>query len=101
MEGSGSAVSRLRKHISATGCSDVLPGADAMHDVALKKVTIRGFKSIKDCTIDLGSINVFIGPNGSGKSNFISALFFLQNILDKNLQRSVGVVVCPLCCTAG
>ncbi|WII09712.1 AAA family ATPase [Methanomassiliicoccales archaeon LGM-DZ1] len=66
-----------------------------MHDVALKKVTIRGFKSIKDCTIDLGSINVFIGPNGSGKSNFISALFFLQNILDKNLQRSVGVAGLP------
>ena len=66
-----------------------------MHDVRLKKVTIRGYRSIKDCTVDLGSINILIGPNGSGKSNFISALFFLQNILDKNLQRAVGMVGLP------
>lgn len=66
-----------------------------MHDVRLKKVTIRGYRSIKNCTVDLGSINILIGPNGSGKSNFISALFFLQNILDKNLQRSVGMTGLP------
>ena len=66
-----------------------------MHDVRLKKVTIRGYRSIKNCTVDLGSINILIGPNGSGKSNFISALFFLQNILDKNLQRAVGMVGLP------
>lgn len=66
-----------------------------MHDVRLKKVTIRGYRSIENCTVDLGSINILIGPNGSGKSNFISALFFLQNILDKNLQRAVGMAGLP------
>lgn len=66
-----------------------------MHDVRLKKVTIRGYRSIKNCTVDLGNINILIGPNGSGKSNFISALFFLQNILDKNLQRAVGMAGLP------
>ena len=88
-------IRQLINHISATGCSNALFGADAMQDVRLKKVMIRGFRSIKDCTIDLGSINVLIGPNGSGKSNFISALFFLQNILDKNLQRAVGIAGLP------
>lgn len=59
-------------------------------ETMLKSVTVRGFKSMMDSTIQLRNINVLIGPNGSGKSNFISALYFLQKILDKNLQETVG-----------
>lgn len=59
-------------------------------ETMLKSVTVRGFKSILNSTIQLRNINVLIGPNGSGKSNFISALYFLQKILDKNLQETVG-----------
>ena len=33
---------------------------------------------------------MLIGSNGAGKSNFTSAFSFLQNILSKNLQVSVG-----------
>ena len=56
----------------------------------LNKVRICGFKSIKDCVVDLNRINILIGPNGSGKSNFISALSLLQKISDGNLQETVG-----------
>ena len=56
----------------------------------LSRMTIRGFKYIKNCDISFGKINVLIGSNGAGKSNFISAFSFLQNILSKNLQVSVG-----------
>ena len=56
----------------------------------LSRMTIRGFKSIKNCDISFGKINVLIGSNGAGKSNFISAFSFLQNVLSKNLQVSVG-----------
>ena len=56
----------------------------------LSRMTIRGFKSIKNCDISFGKINVLIGSNGAGKSNFISAFSFLQSILSKNLQVSVG-----------
>ena len=56
----------------------------------LSRMTIRGFKSIKSCDLSFGKINVLIGSNGAGKSNFISAFSFLQNILSKNLQVSVG-----------
>ena len=56
----------------------------------LSRMTIRGFKSIKSCDISFGKINVLIGSNGAGKSNFISAFSFLQNVLSKNLQVSVG-----------
>ena len=46
----------------------------------LSRMTIRGFKSIKNCDISFGKINVLIGSNGAGKSNFISAFSFLQSI---------------------
>ena len=41
----------------------------------LSRMTIRGFKSIKNCDISFGKINVLIGSNGAGKSNFISFPF--------------------------
>ncbi len=40
----------------------------------LTKLTIRGFRSLKDVTWQPGSLNVVIGPNGSGKSNLIKTL---------------------------
>lgn len=56
----------------------------------LSKIRISGFKSIKECNIDFGKINVLIGSNGAGKSNFISAFSLLQNVLMKNLQVTVA-----------
>jgi predicted ATPase len=38
----------------------------------LKHISIKGYKSIKELSLDLSPINVLIGANGSGKSNFIS-----------------------------
>ena len=37
----------------------------------LSRMTIHGFKSIKNCDISFLKINVLIGSNGAGKSNFI------------------------------
>ncbi len=66
-----------------------------MADTKLKRVSISGFRSIRGSVVNLRNINILIGPNGSGKSNFISALYFLQNILDKNLQSTVGRIGLP------
>ncbi len=35
---------------------------------------VVGFKSLRDVSVDLGIVNVFIGANGSGKSNLLEAL---------------------------
>jgi predicted ATP-binding protein involved in virulence len=35
----------------------------------LSKIIIKGFKSIKECELDLKNINVLVGANGAGKSN--------------------------------
>lgn len=56
----------------------------------LSKIKISGFKSIKECTVNFGKINVLIGSNGAGKSNFISAFSLLQNVLTQNLQLTVA-----------
>ena len=52
----------------------------------LSRVSIKGYKSIKDCALKLNNINVLIGSNGAGKSNFISAFTLLQSVLKKELQ---------------
>lgn len=62
----------------------------ALEKDQLSRIIISGFKSIKQCDITFGKINVLIGSNGAGKSNFISAFSLLQNILSHNLQVSVA-----------
>lgn len=52
----------------------------------LSRVVIKGYKSIRECNVNLKPINVLIGSNGAGKSNFVSAFTFLQNILRQNLS---------------
>jgi len=52
----------------------------------LTRVIIKGFKSIKECEIDLRNINVLIGANGAGKTNLLSALELLQSVLSGSLS---------------
>jgi hypothetical protein len=40
----------------------------------IRTVTIRGFKSIQEASIELGRLNCFIGANGVGKSNVLEAI---------------------------
>ncbi len=61
-----------------------------LKDGQLSKVRISGYKSIKQCEIDLKKINVLIGSNGAGKSNFISAFSLLQEVLKGNLQLTAA-----------
>jgi len=56
----------------------------------LCNIKIKGFKSIKECDLDLNNINVLIGSNGAGKSNFISAFNLLNHILTQELSLYVG-----------
>jgi hypothetical protein len=44
----------------------------------LRRLHIKGFKSIVDQTIALGRVNCFIGANGTGKSNILEALGVLS-----------------------
>jgi predicted ATPase len=55
----------------------------------LRKVVIKGYKSIKDISLDITDMNVLIGQNGAGKSNFISVFKLLRNIIEERLQYTV------------
>jgi predicted ATPase len=50
-----------------------------------EKLTIRNFKSIREQTLELNSLNVLIGANGSGKSNLIQAFSLLREIVESHL----------------
>lgn len=56
----------------------------------LRKVAIKGFKSIASAEIELRDLNVVIGANGSGKSNLIGVFRLLERVLSHNLQLHVA-----------
>jgi predicted ATPase len=57
----------------------------------LEKLTINNFKSIREQTLGLGRLNVFIGGNGVGKSNLIEVFRFLREIVNQNLAGYTGI----------
>ncbi len=56
----------------------------------LSRIVLRGFKSIRECDLELKELNVLIGPNGAGKSNFIGFFRLIQQMLEGQLQLYVG-----------
>jgi predicted ATPase len=44
----------------------------------LASVAVKDFKSLKDVTVDLGQVNVFVGANGAGKSCLLEAVGILS-----------------------
>jgi len=63
-----------------------------MADNQVSRITVRGFKSIRDVTLELRDLNVLIGPNGAGKSNLIAFFRMLAYMLSSNgsLRLYVG-----------
>lgn len=61
--------------------------------VRVKRLTIRGFKSIRDLRdFEPKPINILVGANGAGKSNFISFFRLMSWMMGSppNLQRYVA-----------
>jgi predicted ATPase len=52
-------------------------------------VTIRNYKSIAACKVQLGPLMFLVGPNGSGKSNFLDALRFVADALRSSLDHAL------------
>ncbi|MEZ4511144.1 MAG: AAA family ATPase [Chloroflexota bacterium] len=57
---------------------------------AIERMTIQGYKSIREMELDLRPLNILIGANGVGKSNFISVFKFLHELASENLQLHVA-----------
>ena len=57
---------------------------------ALEKMTVKGFKSIKNLDeFKLGDLNVIIGANGAGKSNFVQIFRMLMTMTQKNFSKFI------------
>jgi predicted ATPase len=55
----------------------------------IRRVTLRNYKSIAACKVDLGPLMFLVGPNGAGKSNFLDALRFVADALRNSLDYAL------------
>lgn len=55
----------------------------------LRRVRIRGYKSIAFCDVTLEPLTILVGRNASGKSNFLDALAFLRDVVVKGVHEAV------------
>ncbi len=57
----------------------------------IEKLTIKGFKSIKELTeFPLGDINIIVGANGAGKSNFVQMFRMVRAMIRKDFQNFIA-----------
>src|SRR3972149_6736000 len=57
----------------------------------LKSLRVANFKSIREQTLELDSLNVLIGANGAGKSNLLSFFKLLNEMIGGRLQNHIEV----------
>jgi predicted ATPase len=55
----------------------------------LRRVRIRGYKSIAFCDVTLEPLTILVGRNASGKSNFLDALAFLSDCVKLGVPEAV------------
>ncbi len=56
----------------------------------IHRIHIENFKSLRDVTVELSPVTVFIGRSGTGKSNFASAIQFLRDYLAFGPRQGFG-----------
>ena len=56
----------------------------------LRRVRIRGYKSIAFCDVTLEPLTILVGRNASGKSNFLDALAFLRDLMEMRATEAVN-----------
>ena len=57
---------------------------------SLKRIQIKGFRSIKEMTLELRPLNVLIGTNGAEKSNLIAFFKLVNELMAGRLQQHIG-----------
>ena len=53
----------------------------------LRRLRVRGYKSLVDCTVDLTPLTVVFGPNGAGKSNLLDLIGLLSRLASRETVR--------------
>ena len=55
----------------------------------ITSVSLKNYKSIAACDVQLQPLTFLVGRNGSGKSNFLDALRFVADALDSSLEHAI------------
>lgn len=63
----------------------------------IHQIQIQNFKSLRNVTVDLSPVTVFIGKSGTGKTNFASAIRFLRDYLARGPQQVQQEYQYPVC----
>ncbi len=64
---------------------------DSLKRMALERITIAGYRSIRRLQFDLKQLTVVSGPNGSGKSNLYKALRLLAKTAQGGLPQAIAL----------
>lgn len=56
----------------------------------IHQIRIQNFRSLRDVTVELSPVTVFIGKSGTGKTNFASAIKFLRDCLASGRQQAAS-----------
>lgn len=56
----------------------------------LRRVQIRGYKSIGFCDVTLEPLTILVGRNASGKSNFLDAMGFVRDVIKHDIDAAVN-----------
>ena len=62
---------------------------DMKDSTFITSVTIKNYKSIAACDIQLRPLMFLVGPNGAGKSNFLDSLRFVADALNSSLDHAI------------
>lgn len=55
----------------------------------LKRIHIKGYKSLEDVEVELKDLTVLVGPNAAGKSNFLEAIQLLSRLAtERNIKEA-------------
>jgi len=55
----------------------------------VRRISLRNYKSIGQCDVEVGRLTLVVGRNGAGKSNFLDSLRFIVDSLESSLDHAL------------
>jgi len=80
-----SSLVEYRRRLSFAAASSPEP----IGNLGIRRIEVRGFRSLRHVSWEPGRLNVVIGPNGSGKSNLLRAFSLLQTSAHGDLGEAI------------